>query len=67
MVVNMNMRGSEMATSISISPIRSVQVFDVEYTVDVANTTNRELFCIEQSVDHGESASKYKSRSQMLI
>ena len=61
MVVNMNMRGSGDGNINQYLSDTIGQVFDAEYTVDVANTTNRELFCIEQSVDHGESAGKYKA------
>lgn len=44
MVVNMNMRGSGDDNINQYLSDTIGQVFDVEYTVDVANTTNRELF-----------------------
>lgn len=44
MVVNMNMRGSGDGNINQYLSDTIGQVFDAEYTVDVANTTNRELF-----------------------
>ena len=44
MVVNMNMRGSGDGNINQYLSDTIGQVFDEEYTVDVANTTNRELF-----------------------
>ena len=44
MVVNMNMRGSGDGNINQYLSDTIGQVLDAEYTVDVANTTNRELF-----------------------
>ena len=66
MVVNMNMRGSGDGNINQYLSDTIGQVFDAEYTVDVANTTNRELFhrTIRRS---WRICRQIQSRSQMLI
>lgn len=66
MVVNMNMRGSGDGNINQYLSDTIGQVFDAEYTVDVANTTNREL--LHRTIRRSwRICRQIQSRSQMLI